>query len=145
MERTLFPGFAGLLHPPQKRLIQKFKCACHIGLKLKSTSVRQINLHQRHIAGTLIEFLPHNFLILVGGAFFAEGGQYKTIRIIENTDDVEPKTTSEQMVSLKMICEYLDKELYTSYDLLGNVQTVSKNAVSKEDFINKLCKEIELC
>ena len=50
-----------------------------------------------------------------------------------------------QMVSLKMICEYLDKELYTSYDLLGNIQTVSKNAVSKEDFINKLCKEIELC
>lgn len=67
------------------------------------------------------------------------------IDIIENTDDVEPKTTSEQMVSLKMICEYLDKELYTSYDLLGNIQTVSKNAVSKEDFINKLCKEIELC
>ena len=65
--------------------------------------------------------------------------------IIENTDDVESKTSSEQMVSLKMICEYLDKELYTSYDLLGNIQTVSKNAVSKEDFINKLCKEIELC
>lgn len=65
--------------------------------------------------------------------------------IIENTDDVESKTSSEQIVSLKMICEYLDKELYTSYDLLGNVQTVSKNAVSKEDFINKLCKEIELC
>ena len=65
--------------------------------------------------------------------------------IIENTDDVESKTTSEQMVSLKMICEYLDKELYTSYDLLGNIQTVSKNAVSKEDFIEKLCKEIELC
>lgn len=64
--------------------------------------------------------------------------------IIEK-DDVESKTTSEQMVSLKMICEYLDKELYTSYDLLGNVQTVSKNAVSKEDFIEKLCKEIELC
>ena len=60
-------------------------------------------------------------------------------------DDVESKTTSEQMVSLKMICEYLDKELYTSYDLLGNIQTVSKNAVSKEDFIDKLCKEIELC
>lgn len=65
--------------------------------------------------------------------------------IIENTDDVESKTSSEQMVSLKMICEYLDKELYTSYDLLGNVQTVSKNAVSKKDFIEKLCKEIELC
>ena len=65
--------------------------------------------------------------------------------IIENTDDVESKTSSEQMVSLKMICEYLDKELYTSYDLLGNIQTVSKNAVSKEDFIDKLCKEIELC
>lgn len=65
--------------------------------------------------------------------------------IIENTDDVESKTTSEQMVSLKMICEYLDKELYTSYDLLGNIQTVSKNAVRKEDFIKKLCKEIELC
>ena len=64
---------------------------------------------------------------------------------IETPDDVESKTTSEQMVSLKMICEYLDKELYTSYDLLGNVQTVSKNAVSKEDFIEKLCKEIELC
>lgn len=64
---------------------------------------------------------------------------------IENHDDVESKTSSEQMVSLKMICEYLDKELYTSYDLLGNVQTVSKNAVNKEDFINKLCKEIELC
>ena len=62
--------------------------------------------------------------------------------IIENTDDVESKTSSEQMVSLKMICEYLDKELYTSYDLLGNIQTVSKNAVSKEDFIDKLCKEI---
>lgn len=65
--------------------------------------------------------------------------------IIENPDDVESKTTSEQMVSLKMICEYLDKELYTSYDLLGNIQTVSKNAVRKEDFIKKLCKEIELC
>ena len=65
--------------------------------------------------------------------------------IIENTDDVESKTSSEQMVSLKMICEYLNKELYTSYDLLGNIQTVSKNAVSKEDFIDKLCKEIELC
>lgn len=65
--------------------------------------------------------------------------------IIENPDDVESKTTSEQMVSLKIICEYLDKELYTSYDLLGNVQTVSKNAVRKEDFIKKLCKEIELC
>ena len=64
--------------------------------------------------------------------------------IIEK-DDVESKTTSEQMVSLKMICEYLDKELYTSYDLLGNIQTVSKNAVRKEDFIKKLCKEIELC
>lgn len=64
---------------------------------------------------------------------------------IENPDDVESKTSSEQMVSLKMICEYLDKELYTSYDLLGNIQTVSKNAVSKEDFIEKLCKEIELC
>ncbi len=64
---------------------------------------------------------------------------------IEKPDDVKPKTTSEQMVSLKMILEYLDKELYTSYDLLGNIQTVSKNAVSKEDFINKLCKEIELC
>lgn len=64
---------------------------------------------------------------------------------IETPDDVESKTTSEQMVSLKMICEYLDKELYTSYDLLGNIQTVSKNAVSKEDFIKKLCKEIELC
>lgn len=67
------------------------------------------------------------------------------IDIIENTDDVESKTSSEQMVSLKMICEYLNKELYTSYDLLGNVQTVSKNAVSKKDFIEKLCKEIELC
>lgn len=67
------------------------------------------------------------------------------IDIIENTDDVESKTSSEKMVSLKMICEYLDKELYTSYDLLGNVQTVSKNAVRKEDFIKKLCKEIELC
>lgn len=65
--------------------------------------------------------------------------------IIENPDDVESKTSSEQMVSLKMICEYLDKELYTSYDLLGNIQTVSKNAVNKEDFIEKLCKEIELC
>lgn len=65
--------------------------------------------------------------------------------IIENPDDVESKTTSEQMVNLKMICEYLDKELYTSYDLLGNIQTVSKNAVRKEDFIKKLCKEIELC
>ena len=65
--------------------------------------------------------------------------------IIENPDDVESKTSSEQMVSLKMICEYLDKELYTSYDLLGNIQTVSKNAVRKEDFIKKLCKEIELC
>lgn len=66
--------------------------------------------------------------------------------IIEK-DDVESKASSdsEQMVSLKMICEYLDKELYTSYDLLGNVQTVSKNAVKKEDFIDKLCKEIELC
>lgn len=65
--------------------------------------------------------------------------------IIENTDDVESKTSSEQMVSLKMICEYLDKELYTSYDYFGNIQTVSKNAVRKEDFIKKLCKEIELC
>ena len=67
--------------------------------------------------------------------------------IIENPDDVESKASSDsdKMVSLKMICEYLDKELYTSYDLLGNIQTVSKNAVSKEDFINKLCKEIELC
>lgn len=66
------------------------------------------------------------------------------IDIIENTDDVESKTSSEQMVSLKMILEYLDKELYTSYDLLGNIQTVSKNAVSKKDFIEKLCKEIEI-
>ena len=65
--------------------------------------------------------------------------------IIENTDDVESKTTSEQMVSLKMICEYLDKELYTSYDYFGNIQTVSKNAVSKKDFIEKLCKEIKVC
>lgn len=65
--------------------------------------------------------------------------------IIENTDDVESKTSSEQMVSLKMICEYLDKELYTSYDYFGNIQTVSKNAVSKKDFIEKLCKEIETC
>ena len=65
--------------------------------------------------------------------------------IIENPDDVESKTTSEQMVSLKMICEYLDKELYTSYDYFGNIQTVSKNAVRIEDFIIKLCKEIELC
>ena len=65
--------------------------------------------------------------------------------IIENTDDVESKTSSEQMVSLKMICEYLDKDLYSSYDFFGNVQTVSKNAVSKKDFIDKLCKEIELC
>lgn len=64
---------------------------------------------------------------------------------IENPDDVESKTSSEQMVSLKMICEYLDKELYTSYDFFGNVQTVSKNAVSKEDFIEKLCKEIKVC
>ena len=63
---------------------------------------------------------------------------------IENPDDVESKTSSEQMVSLKMICEYLDKELYTSYDFFGNVQTVSKNAVRKEDFIDKLCKEIIL-
>lgn len=65
--------------------------------------------------------------------------------IIENTDDVESKTSSEQMVSLKMICEYLDKELYTSYDYFGNIQTVSKNAVSKKDFIEKLCKEIKVC
>ena len=65
--------------------------------------------------------------------------------IIENPDDVESKTSSEQMVSLKMICEYLDKELYTSYDYFGNIQTVSKNAVSKKDFIEKLCKEIETC
>ena len=65
--------------------------------------------------------------------------------IIENTDDVESKTSSEQMVSLKMICEYLDKELYTSYNLLGNIQTVSKNAVSKKDFIEKLCKKIKTC
>ena len=67
--------------------------------------------------------------------------------IIENPDDVESKASSdsEKMVSLKMICEYLDKELYTSYDFFGNVQTVSKNAVRKEDFIKKLCKEIELC
>lgn len=67
--------------------------------------------------------------------------------IIENPDDVESKASSdsEKMVSLKMILEYLDKELYTSYDLLGNIQTVSKNAVRKEDFIKKLCKEIELC
>lgn len=67
--------------------------------------------------------------------------------IIENTDDVESKASSdsEKMVSLKMICEYLDKELYTSYDLLGNIQTVSKNAVSKENFIEKLCKEIKVC
>lgn len=64
---------------------------------------------------------------------------------IENPDDVESKTSSEQMVSLKMICEYLDKELYTSYDFFGNVQTVSKNVVSKKDFIEKLCKEIETC
>lgn len=44
-----------------------------------------------------------------------------------------------------MICEYLDKELYTSYDSLGIVHTASKNADSKEDFIDKLCKQIELC
>ena len=67
--------------------------------------------------------------------------------IIENPDDVESKASSdsEKMVSLKIICEYLDKELYSSYDLLRNIQTVSKNAVRKEDFIKKLCKEIELC
>ena len=67
--------------------------------------------------------------------------------IIENPDDVESEASSdsEKMVSLKIICEYLDKELYTSYDYFGNIQTVSKNAVRKEDFIKKLCKEIELC
>lgn len=67
--------------------------------------------------------------------------------IIENPDDVESKASSdsEKMVSLKIICEYLDKELYTSYDYFGNIQTVSKNAVSKKDFIEKLCKEIETC
>lgn len=62
------------------------------------------------------------------------------------TDDMfDSNIEKPQMVSLKTICEYLDKELYTSYDSLGIVHTVSKNAVSKKDFIEKLCKEIEKC
>jgi exonuclease III len=41
-------------------------------------------------------------------------------------------------LAIERVCQFLDSELYTSFDYFGNVEISSKKAISKQDFLEKL-------
>lgn len=45
-------------------------------------------------------------------------------------------------LAINRVCEFLYRELYTSYDFFGNVEISSKEKICKEDFIEILRKEL---
>lgn len=58
----------------------------------------------------------------------------------DNEVESEPDVSDEpdKMVSINKICDFLNKELYTSFDFFGNVEISSKEPIDKKEFIKRL-------
>lgn len=45
-------------------------------------------------------------------------------------------------LAINRVCEFLDSELYTSFDYFGNIEISCKEKICKKDFIERLRKEL---